>query len=453
MAIWQDVYALDDWLLILKSCKQHDDHNAEELINKLSKLLEEYHNISKANLKNIPKRQKKLAQIAELAQVYKEYLGNQFITKQQENVIEDEIPCAAIYSTSKEPRKDTRLKGSIDPWIHGLQQRAIKKINYLNKLNEYYIHANPKYVGKKSLLKTIKTEEKEHNKQKFFRLSSGTLLEKQDPVHRPIEFMLKDLKNKRNPAEYPMNAAFYQWIKSRTKAPFFLWLEKHPLSTATRDLSDNWRGYYKNKMGPVSYESPENQSVHIVNVDRDYKLMAKRINSEDEFELNTNKLDDFVFKIGCPLGAAAFVWDAKDKNHFFTHVHESGTYHHSTMTSGKKVRGAGMWLVENGKVTSIDNNSGHYKPSSLSLYKLICFLYDKNLLHSEVKVADLLRPKRLIDENDLFKGNQETYTSLKSYLEWAENLPEIKKYLKRKDILPLSEQLEILEASPKKLHL
>ncbi|PWY57508.1 hypothetical protein DGG96_01985 [Legionella qingyii] len=442
MAIWQDVYALDDWLMILKNCKQHDDPNAKELINKLSNLLDEYHNISKVTLKNIPKRQKKLTQIAQLAQEYKDYLGDQFISKEQENVTGDKFPVGFLDSTSTKPRKDTRLKGSIDPWIHGLQQRANKKINYLNKLSEYYKHAHSKYVDKKSLLKTLKTEENKHSKQKFFRLSSGTLLEKQDPVHRPIEFMLEDLKSKRNTAEYPMNIAFYQWVETKTKVPFFLWLEKHPISTTTRDISTNWRGSYKNKMGPVNYESPENVSVHIEDVDGDYKLMAKKLNSKNIFELNTSKLADFVFKVGCPLGAAAFIWDAKDKNHFYTHIHESGIYHHSTMTSGKKVRCAGMWLVEHGKITAIDNNSGHYKPTSLSFYKLICLLHDKNLLHPNAQIADLRRPKRLKDKNNIFKGYEDNYTNLKSYLEWAEDLPEIKKYLHKKNIQPLSERYE-----------
>ncbi|QMT59700.1 hypothetical protein [Legionella sp. PC997] len=453
MAIWQDVYALDDWLLILKSCKQHDDPNAEELINKLSNLLEEYHNISKVNLKNINTRQKKLAQIAQLAQQYKDYLGDQFITKEQENVTEDKFPYGFLESTSSKPRKDTRLKGSIDPWIHGLLQRANKKINYLDKLKEYYKHANSKYVDKKSLLKTLKTEEKEHCKQKFFRLSSGTLLEKQDPVHRPIEFMLDDLKNKRNTAEYPMNMAFYQWVESNTKIPFFLWLEQHPISTSTRDISNNWRGYYKNKMGPVHYESSENVSVHIEHVDGDYKLMAQKISSEDVFELNTNQLADFVFKVGCPIGATAFIWDIKDKNHFYTHIHESGTYHHSTMTSGKKVRGAGMWLVEHGKIKSIDNNSGHYKPTSLSFYKLIYFLHNKNLLDPEIQIADLRRPKRHIEKENIFSGFENDYTPLSSYLEWAESLPEIKKYLQKKGIPPLSERcrLDTKEISSQKL--
>ncbi len=440
MAMWQDVYSLEDWYNILKNCQQHDAPKVKELIGKLSTLLEEYHSISKANLKNIPKRQGKLAQIVEAAQEYKNHLGDEFISKDQEKKTDDLISFGPWQSATKKPQKDTSLKGSIDPWIHGVQQRARKKINYLDKLTEYYQNAKPKYVNKKLLLKTLKDQEKNHGKNKFFSLSSGTLLEKQDPVHRPIEFMLDDLKNKRNSAEYPMNFAFYQWVENKTKIPFFLWLEKHPISTTTKDISNNWRGSFKTKMGPVDYDSPDIVSVRIKKAGENARLMGKKSKSGDVFELNTKLLDDFVLKIGCPEGATAFIWDAKNKNRFYTHVHEAGKCHHSTMTSGKKVRCAGMWLVEQGKITYIDNSSGHYKPTSLSFYNLIRFLHNKNLFDPDVRIADLHRPAKLKNENNFFGGFENRYTTLKSYLEWVENLPAVKKYLKEHDISPLRNQ-------------
>ncbi|CAM3013533.1 Uncharacterised protein [Legionella steigerwaltii] len=440
MAMWQDAYSLKDWRTILKNCKQHDDPKAKKIIDKLSNLLEEYHNISKTSLKKIPKRQEKLAQIVKAAQEYKDYLGNQFISKEQEKTPESPISFGPWQVAPKKARKDTSLTGSIDPWVQGLQKRASKKINYLDKLAEYYQNAERKYVNKKSLLHTLHVRERSHGKKRFFSLSSGTLLEREDPAHRPIEFMLDDLATKRNTAEYPMNRAFYQWVESKTKVPFFLWLEKHPISTTTRDISENWIGSYKTKMGPVYYDSPDTVSVRITKKDGDAKLMGQKANSKDLLELNTNELDDFVLKIGCPQGATAFIWDAKDKNHFYTHVHEAGKYHHSTMTSGKKVRCAGMWLVEQGKITAIDNSSGHYKPTSLSFYKLIRFLHSKNLLASDVRIADLRRPAEPKAGHHFFGAVRDRYTSLKNYLEWAENLPEVKKYLTENDISPLNKQ-------------
>ena len=57
-------------------------------------------------------------------------------------------------------------------------------------------------------------------------------------------------------------------------------------------------------------------------------------------------------------GMHAYVW-AKGGD-ILTAQHEGLTFHHSSFTSGKKVKCAGMIRVDGGKVTKISNNSGHY---------------------------------------------------------------------------------------------
>nr|WP_264732422.1 hypothetical protein [Wolbachia endosymbiont (group A) of Sphaerophoria taeniata] len=62
-------------------------------------------------------------------------------------------------------------------------------------------------------------------------------------------------------------------------------------------------------------------------------------------------------------------------------------YRHSTLAGGRPVLCSGLIKVVNGKITYIDNNSGHYKPESANLYNAVKKL--EGLFSKDAKVVCL----------------------------------------------------------------
>ncbi len=99
-------------------------------------------------------------------------------------------------------------------------------------------------------------------------------------------------------------------------------------------------------------------------------------------EIEGNKLKGFKGKLydttdkiskgekGCV--AYVITLDGKLVTHEHINVNKSeGAYRHSTLAGGRPVLCAGLIKVVNGKITYIDNNSGHYKPESANLYNAV----------------------------------------------------------------------------------
>ena len=81
----------------------------------------------------------------------------------------------------------------------------------------------------------------------------------------------------------------------------------------------------------------------------------------------------------------AFVW-LKDGT-LVSHVHRAGEFHHSSFGGGKKVRCAGTWIVKNGLITMMDNNSGHYQPSDGHFLTLLQFFEKAGATDASTKVG------------------------------------------------------------------
>ncbi|HHF7383394.1 TPA: hypothetical protein ACPSKF_003959, partial [Legionella anisa] len=150
---------------------------------------------------------------------------------------------------------------------------------------------------------------------------------------------------------------------------------------------------------------------------------------EEAVKLNSRQMKNYSFKMGTAYGSTAFVWCKDNENQFLTHPHQAGKFHHSSLSTGKSVRCAGMWVVNNGIITHISNSSGHYRPSSLSFYLLIKFLESKQVINANTRVADLRKPDELVDPSRPFGSTKSQYVPLREYLDWAEQLPEVQEYL------------------------
>ncbi|MBV0899957.1 MAG: hypothetical protein KTV77_04390 [Wolbachia endosymbiont of Fragariocoptes setiger] len=73
-------------------------------------------------------------------------------------------------------------------------------------------------------------------------------------------------------------------------------------------------------------------------------------------------------------------------------------FRHSTLGGGKAILCSGLIKIENGKITHIDNNSGHYKPQPANLYNAIKRLQKKNVFSSNAKIIPLTYGQRLLKE-------------------------------------------------------
>ncbi|GFR19809.1 uncharacterized protein TNCT_303261 [Trichonephila clavata] len=115
-------------------------------------------------------------------------------------------------------------------------------------------------------------------------------------------------------------------------------------------------------------------------------------------EIEGNKLKGFKDKLydttdkiskgekGCV--AYVITLDGKLVTHEHINVNKSEwAYRHSTLAGGRPVLCSGLIKVVNGKITYIDNNSGHYKPESANLYNAVKKL--EGLFSKDAKVVCL----------------------------------------------------------------
>jgi len=61
------------------------------------------------------------------------------------------------------------------------------------------------------------------------------------------------------------------------------------------------------------------------------------------------------------------IWVRAPNGNFYSHSHKFAHFHHSTFLAGGAVRGAGEWVVTNGKIRQISGKSGHYRPTMKAL--------------------------------------------------------------------------------------
>ncbi|WCR58179.1 hypothetical protein [Wolbachia endosymbiont of Ctenocephalides felis wCfeJ] len=126
----------------------------------------------------------------------------------------------------------------------------------------------------------------------------------------------------------------------------------------------------------VKYLTPEEQVEHT-------KIAYKgKLYVDLMLEIEGNKLKGFKGKPYDTTGktskgkkdcvAYVVTLDGKLITHQHINVNKSEwAYRHSTLAGGKPVLCSGLMKVKDGKITYIDNNSGHYKPTSANLYNAV----------------------------------------------------------------------------------
>lgn len=396
MRPWRDVYSVPDWQRITQTVfKGTTDKNIATLTHQIKS----YHAVDKEDKQKLDTRISLLKQIHLTALDY--LRASELVKKKPKNTpVDDHVkqvrakeqgPRGQIPS-DESPFKTKTRDGVI--WV--LSRRAGRKIQYLLQLQKYYHDEHGPLVHPTSLLELLSAPESRENG--LLGVCNSVLLEKLDPYHRTFDVAITSTTATANADA--ISLAFRDWVGAyrgmKTKAPFFLWLESHPLCTAGgRDSFST-----ELELGiPESVQAFGPKDVHSVRYETEKVglLLAK---GGLLFQWMNDELDDWLlvgsrddtgepfdtarFKCREGDGFAAFVW-TKDSE-LLVAPHLPGTFHHSSFVSGDVVRCAGMIKVVHGKVTAVSNNSGHYKPTGGHLEVFVQHLRELGVVDPEVKV-------------------------------------------------------------------
>ncbi|MGL9758093.1 MAG: hypothetical protein ACR5LA_04480 [Wolbachia sp.] len=90
------------------------------------------------------------------------------------------------------------------------------------------------------------------------------------------------------------------------------------------------------------------------------------------------------------------------------------SYCHSTLVGGKAILCSGLIKVVNGKITYVDNNSGHYTPTPANLYNVVKRF--KNLFSNDAKVVCLSSLSRMMKNIPLIRKISAKQESVEKFL-------------------------------------
>lgn len=182
-------------------------------------------------------------------------------------------------------------------------------------------------------------------------------------------------------------AALYQWLNDKKHANtlFFVWLEGHYICTGVTDrrIED---GNYTESDGHVSYYRADKElsdKTQMIAAHEGLLYVYRIVNGS--FDLNLYDTQHIKGSIKTAQ-KEAYIW-SRD-GYIFTGEHIGGQFHYSSLVSGKKVRCAGMIRATNGKITRVDNDSGHYKPGTRHLRNFVQFLDMQNVFTSNATIED-----------------------------------------------------------------
>jgi hypothetical protein len=386
MRPWRDVMSEQEWqdhvvdradksgakvgkVARLKGLFDGRSNSPEAFLTRIGGELGRYHAIEKASLKQLKKRQEALRGLSKLAQ---EYL----------KTFQVDEATAALRDTSKHAYSGAHMTGSparasVDRNVLTIARRSLRKAAYLEQLRHYYQKGGTGFAFRSApaLLGFVgKAQEVTANE---IGLNPGTRMEELDFAHRG-DYETHD------PGVIATGTAFLQWSQDANaqNTPFFLWLENHALC-----LHQNKEDLETRSVAYLRADSHQGASVRaklrvvipgapLQMIDMASPSATPMVASTTGYQAEGGK----EVRTGHHWGEdmAAFVW-SREGELFLAH-HRAQEFHHSSFVSGQRVRCAGMIIIENGWVTGLSNNSGHYKPRKQHLLAFVNYLASLNAL-------------------------------------------------------------------------
>jgi hypothetical protein len=280
-----------------------------------------------------------------------------------------------------------------------LKARASNKRLYLKTLLEhYFIHQdNPEVMDPFTMIQQLERQKivpiaKPDPSGKWVSggvgmnligLQGGGMGEKLDPFHREFEFqwdfqgMRKQNKmNTQGTERWKVGQNFFafntipkklpEWVRKvyeeQYREPFFVYLDSTSFCAEPDDPDMT--------LHMVHYNTPERplSEVTMVTVDSDGKCW-------EHFGTGERKaFDTSHVKEGKGKADRAKAYNFTKGCELVVGQHKEGVIHHSSLTAGALIRCAGMVAAVQGKLTFINDNSGHYTPSPAQFYGMVKWL-------------------------------------------------------------------------------
>ena len=289
------------------------------------------------------------------------------------------------------------------PQVAEIKARASNKRLYLKTLLDYYfVHQdNPEVMDPFSIIRQLETQKivpiaKPEPGGKWVSggvgmnvigLQGGGMGEKLDPFHREFEFqwdfqtMRKQGRmNTQGTERWKVGVNFYafntipgklpEWVRKvyeeNYREPFIVYLDGTNFCAEKDD--------YDNAPNMVQYNTPGRPlaEVTLVTVDSEGNCWEHLANGErkpfdtthvTEGKGGHDRAKAYNFTKACELVVGQ---------------HKEGVIHHSSLTGGDLIRCAGMVAAVQGKLTFINDNSGHYTPSKAQFYGMVKWLKGAN---------------------------------------------------------------------------
>lgn len=200
--------------------------------------------------------------------------------------------------------------------------------------------------------------------------------------------MLDDLDPDQDEGLNVMGNAFLQYLagdaastpdrSTNPNATFYEWLEYCPLCIGTPGITPGAQDF-KNVVNRVSYQNHDLGFVYVTAGSMNYERVLS--DGGQQYTLFTK---DFKPSSKGGKDAVAFVWDA-DAN-LWLHEHGSDGFVHASAKQGRKIRCSGMMVAENGKLTRVTNESGHYQPRTENIFQFLDWLGAKGCVAPNCEV-------------------------------------------------------------------
>ena len=365
---WRDIYSVAGWDKILKLTNNsgHSDYFG------ITRHIEQYHGIRKDVLANLPARRQSLLGL--------EQKCIDFVTSRE-------------LSTDKSGKKkynDRAIPGNqyiteIGPWLMSLARRCEKKYDYLKILEDFERNnKNAEHSGSAaSYLKYLNKVQKSRSTDTNMHLTAGNRMERIDPVHRGGAELELFGDNYVQATSNPLSQALVQWLEDSSTTPFFLWLETQPICVATPGLDDKWSQSFRT-ITKTAYV-PKGEDIYLVSANAGQLWRELADSHEGTAGIIFDTSDARLVKGSVAQHPRyAFAWSTDDQ--IYSAPHKAGTFHHSSFTRGYKVKAAGMLGVSQGKVTYVDDDTGHYHTDAFHLYSFCEFLQRKGVLAQDAGV-------------------------------------------------------------------
>lgn len=358
----------------------------DPLFTRVSQVMNNYHNITKDRLLNFASR---INLLKDLIRLIDHDLSYKLVEQLGRAMGHHRVLSRRNQGLSKEF------------YYAALAKRAAAKAAYLEILQDYYRHDSGQVADPGVFMMRLQAKRQQAENGDLIGLSGGCRLEAWDPIHRNWEMDMSQSGDLTGDQMVPHQEEAINWFNAVRAGtydePLFVYLEATTHCTDKATASGSVSVIFRS--GAADKDSP----FFVLRITNLGTVQMARMDSGDGDGLvwsvfDTTDLDRSMSRKGFYAAKPSLAYNWTKNGEILAGYHNAsgeGAYgakskdvHHSSFTGGKLIRCAGMIAGQGGKVTYVDNDSGHYKPPTANLHKFVGFLYRNNVLSADARVLD-----------------------------------------------------------------